>query len=487
MHYKEIPHKEEPYPNQIAVIEEAIPNMQKVGFYGLLLEMGLGKTKSALAIAEILKRRCMINRVLVVCVKAILSTWFEEIKKHSFFEDIFLYSTVKTKKNMFAKKEELQKDSSFTIINLELFQYKNKDLDKWLSEYITDKTIVILDESSKIKTITANRTLSLIHNTKKAGYKIIMTGTAYEENPLDIFSQFEFLKSGFWYRRERDTVSETKKHFYFFKSRYAILQDLHLNEGRTVKIVTGYKRIEEIAAKIAPYVTIQKLEDWEEDLPEKQYQTLTYKMSKKQETLYNQAKEELLIKLDDRQIAIEHAATLCVRLRQLSGGFEPETGRPIDEIPEGVKLLLSELEDYSGKAIIFCTFVAEIEFIMEVLSKKYGEEKIVSYYGATKNREEAIDKFEKEARFFVVNPQTGGYGLNLQFCNLMYFYSRPWGAAQNWQAEARTHRRGQKHACLYKDIVAQDTVQETVLNKIIQKTINRDDWEDMLINVKNLL
>ena len=49
----------------------------------------------------------------------------------------------------------------------------------------------------------------------------------------------------------------------------------------------------------------------------------------------------------------------------------------------------------------------------------------------------------------VLNPDSGAYGLNLQHCSLMYFYSRNFSYAKNVQLEKRIHRPGQKFNCIY--------------------------------------
>ena len=66
--------------------------------------------------------------------------------------------------------------------------------------------------------------------------------------------------------------------------------------------------------------------------------------------------------------------------------------------------------------------------IVKAVSKKYGEDSIVQYYGAVEaeKRQRNIEKFQdpdSKARFFVGNPQTGGYGITLTAANNMIYYS----------------------------------------------------------------
>ena len=101
--------------------------------------------------------------------------------------------------------------------------------------------------------------------------------------------------------------------------------------------------------------------------------------------------------------------------------------------------------------------------------EEYGKENVCTYYGGTVNREAELSRFKESAKFLVLNPQSGAYGLNLQFASLMYLYSRPYSYEQNAQLLDRIHRPGQKNNCIYKDIVHLDTVQEKVIQAFEKK------------------
>ena len=59
--------------------------------------------------------------------------------------------------------------------------------------------------------------------------------------------------------------------------------------------------------------------------------------------------------------------------------------------------LLSLLEEIDGNVIIWATFRRSIEMIQEALAKKYGVEKVASYYGGTaaEERQEIVNAFQK--------------------------------------------------------------------------------------------
>ncbi len=79
-----------------------------------------------------------------------------------------------------------------------------------------------IDESTTIKTPTASRTKNIILLGKQAKYKRIMTGSPITKNPLDLYTQCEFLDP--WLL---DFAS-----YYSFRNRYAEMKTMHLR-GRS--------------------------------------------------------------------------------------------------------------------------------------------------------------------------------------------------------------------------------------------------------------
>jgi SNF2 family DNA or RNA helicase len=131
--------------------------------------------------------------------------------------------------------------------------------------------------------------------------------------------------------------------------------------------------------------------------------------------------------------------------------------------------------------IVWAAFTHEIRMISEALSR-IGS--CVTFFGETSQDErlENVHSFQDgSTRFFVANPRAGGFGLNLQNCHIQYFYSRDLQPAANWQAEARSHRNGQKHACVYKTLVARGTVDERVEDLLNKNTDLRMAVRDMTI------
>jgi len=481
-HHEKIIHKYPPRDNQKISIDNTVDAFMDTGFHGLLLEMSLGKSKVSLNAAEIMKKYNALDRLIIICPKAIQSVWLEEIPKHTHFKaEPVIWENKKTRKQQRLIAGLFTTEFPILILRLEMFQKKNEVLKTFLSSFFEKTTMIILDESSKIKNVATQRTPRLIEYTKDSAYRTILTGTPWTESPLDIFSQMEFLHTGFWYKYTGEwSIKILKKHWYLFKNRYAIMQEIRVGEGRTFKTIVGTRRTEEIAKKIQKHITQQKKIDWL-DLPEKIFQTLHVEMGKEQAKAYSTLKETLILEHGDEVLTVQSAVTLLTRLRQIAGGFYPETGEPIAPKLAGIEMLMEDVSEYPGKVVIAASYVAEIKGIVAALTKEYGADQICTYYGGTKNRDEELVRFKESAKFLVLNPQSGAYGLNLQFASLMYLYSRPYSYEQNAQLEDRIHRPGMKGNAVYKEIIHDGTVQEKVIKALKKKKDVVDKFNELTL------
>ena len=86
-----------------------------------------------------------------------------------------------------------------------------------------------------------------------------------------------------------------------------------------------------------------------------------------------------------------------MRLHQITCGHLKNDDETITEIKNNrIDALLELLEETEGKAIIWANYVYDIKRIVKAISKKYGEDSIVQYYGAVPAdvRQKNIEKFQ---------------------------------------------------------------------------------------------
>ena len=86
-----------------------------------------------------------------------------------------------------------------------------------------------------------------------------------------------------------------------------------------------------------------------------------------------------------------------------------------------------------------------------------------------KDRQKSIDDFSCNKQVLLANKMCGAYGLNLQFCHNVIFYDNDFDFATRAQAEDRVHRLGQKDDVYIYDIVANNTIDEFILDNLLHK------------------
>jgi len=87
-------------------------------------------------------------------------------------------------------------------------------------------------------------------------------------------------------------------------------------------------------------------------------------------------------------------------------------------------------------------------------------------------RQDHIDKNKKKngpTRYFVGNPQTGGYGITLTAANTVIYYSNNYDLEKRLQSEDRAHRIGQTGSVTYVDLVAENTIDDRIIKSLRNK------------------
>jgi len=320
-----------------------------------------------------------------------------------------------------------------------------------------------IDESTTIKSPTANRTKSIIDLGRDVKYKRILTGSPVTKSPLDLFTQCYFLDP--WLLEQQS--------YYSFKTRYAIFKKIYVG-GRSVDIVAGYKNLAELSDKIKSF-SYRVLKDDCLDLPEKTYMKRIVRLTEEQEEVYNQMKKLALAELNGKLVTTASVLTQLMRLHQITcGHFVSNDGTTQKLHNERLDELLNVLNEIEGKVIIWAHYRYDIKIIVDTLIKEYGENSVVTYYGDTTQdeRQDAIKKIqdpESSTRFLVGTPQTGGYGITLTGASTMIYYSNGYDLEKRQQSEARIDRIGQTKNMTYIDIIAEKTVDEKIVQALRKK------------------
>jgi len=457
--------KTKPYKHQLDALE--ISWNKEV--YAYFMEMGTGKTKVLIDNMSMLYDNGKIDGALIIAPKGVVGTWYkQEIPTHlvdHVENKAILWQSNFTKEysrklgNLFKSDADLH----ILIMNVEaLSTTKGVDFaSKFLSSH---NTLMAIDESTTIKNPKAKRTKNILRLSKLAKYRRIMTGSPVTKNPLDLYSQCEYL----------DPFCLDFASFYAFRNRYAEMRTANFY-GRSVQIVAKFRHLDELADKLKPF-SYRVLKEDCLDLPEKTFMKRVIELSKEQKELYAQMKKMALAMLNGKVVTTKTALTQIMRLHQITcGHFTADDGSVQDIKNNRLDELMNVLDEIEGKVVIWAHYQYDVKKIIKEIQKVHGPGSVVDYYGLTPKeiRQNNIEKFQSddEVKYFVGTPATGGYGITLTAASNMIYYSNGYDLEKRLQSQDRIHRIGQKKPVTYIDLIAEDTVDNRIV-KALRKKIN---------------
>lgn len=185
----------------------------------------------------------------------------------------------------------------------------------------------------------------------------------------------------------------------------------------------------------------------------------------------------------DLQDEIASHAMAAERIEDLRAEVE-QLGRLIDEafaIPDNDEQKLealrrcldraefSDLKDGRGKLLIFTEYRATMEHLVRKL-QDWGYTTCTIHGGMpAAARKEAQRLFQDPGTQICVATEAAGEGINLQFCHLMINYDIPWNPNRLEQRMGRIHRIGQQYTVTVFNFVAGNTVEGTILRRLLEK------------------
>lgn len=435
--------------------KQAVEKLQHIKVGALYMEMGTGKTRTAL---ELIYQRLIANKVdhvLWLCPCSVKENLRRDILKHTG-----------------SNQKEL-----ITICGIETLSSSIRENVRLLKLVQSKRVYLVVDESNLVKNHRALRTQNIIRISEYCKYKLILNGTPISKCEKDLFSQ--------WYILDWRILGY--RSFWSFAANH-LEYDSHIR-GKIINTLN----VDYLVRKITPYTyQVKKSECLQ--LPSKTYSTKYYCLSDKQRKHYEDVADVLLFCLDELEPHTIYR--LFAGLQSVIAGFkvtikgkhmqrEPFFENPMDN--PRMELLFDLLDRTDGKVIVFCRYTQEIHDIVFFANKRYGEGTAVAFYGelTQKKRQESIRAFECDSRLFVANKACAGYGLNLQFCNYVIFYNNDWDYATRSQAEDRVHRIGQDHNVHIIDICAANTLDERILKCLWRKESLIDSFKSEIEKQKD--
>lgn len=454
--------------------------------FAALMDMGTGKSLTTVAITG---RRFLdgkIRRVLIAAPSSVCPVWPREYGQFADFPHrvAVLQGT---------KEQRLRTLSYLTapvpkgapeplrvaVINYEAcWRLKSDDGKRdYLMEFAAD--MIVCDESQRIKNPGAKQAKAMHALGDRARYRMILSGTPIQNNPLDVWSQWRFLDA-----------SVFGKSFPQFRGRYAVMGGVGNHQ------YLGARNLDELTRK-AHSIALRVTKEECLDLPEKTFEDRYIELPEASMKLYKQLQRESYAELEGgEEITANNVLTRLLRLQQLTGGFlSGDDGKStavnhakLDALEDIVQAICI---DEGRKLVIFCRFRAEIEAINALVDKLLAPQRLtrVSIWGDVPISERGglVNRFQTDpaCRAFVGNIDACAEGITLNAaCNAVY-YSTNFNSAKYRQSQDRIHRIGQTHKCTYTHLLVPGTIDMHIMQALKSKEeLSRtivDNWKKYFV------
>lgn len=457
---------------------------------GLFVDMGLGKTLSTLATINELNKQHKLDvtrPILIVApIMVALDTWSREAEKWGYDFDVIIniHKTGKKRQELF--EDLLVPKSKPTLLTTNPAQLGP------LLKFLESKgqsdlfQVAIVDELSQVKSVKTNRFKQLTALTKQSEYFIGLTGTPAPNNLLDLYSEVVSIDPKIKYKLGYNFFQYRSDYFRpEYTSPTGVVYRWGLKPHSEQKIYDAV-RSNVVSMKSEGLIDLPKIvfDNRYVTLPKKAH-SIYMKLATKIRKQVAAAESKVNIKIDDEQdITIANSAVLTSKLLQLSSGAIYNDRDEIEADPdssdyevyqdEKFKMLKDIVDTSDSPILVFFYFKSELERM-----KKYFD---FEYLDPSKPSEAKtlIKRWNKgEIPVLVAHPASAGHGLNLQDGgHIMVWLTLPWSNEQYRQSIKRLYRSGQTHPVSVIHIIAQDTVDEDVLQKLDLK----EDGQSRLMN-----
>lgn len=518
-------YKIKPRPQQLTALRRS----KDKDHFAYFMTMRTGKTKVTFDDAARSYRAGKIDALIVLAPNGVQRQWIEQAAEH--FPDDIKYrgafysggATIKEKRRFM----NVSADTTiFRILTINIESSSSKSGQDLLYHIIRDsRCMLVVDESSRIKTPGAKRTRFIVRLAAFATMTRILNGTPITQSIIDLYSQFKFLNP------------HILKHntFTAFKSRYAVIKR-EMNYGGQVKLnayckqrgidmasldidhlswsimngaglkqgkdiyshIVAYKNIEELEKLVAPFTYRLERKDVK-DLPVFIPYRLDVEMPSEQRRIYNELEDEacahlgirpndlLEFFLDENKVEASNSLTKLLKAQQVLGGHVKNIVGDLQYIQHNrIKVLLDFLQDVQGKVIIWARFQPEIQEIAAALIRQYGPDSVTEFHGCVSQARREVNKklFQdrKSACLYLVGQHhAGGVGQTFDAADTIINYSNDFSLYARLQSGERASAFGKKSIAIV-DMVVPGTIDEKILAalKMKQKQAEEFNYDDKL-------
>ncbi len=427
-------------------------------------EVGLGKTITTGILLKECIVRGFVTRALILTPPSLVDQWVAELRD---------------KFNLDFKIIENESDwdnVQFAIASVDRVKTFDKERGCFRHEkaHAIPWDILIVDEAHKMKQRNTTRWRFVDRMQKKRF--LLLTATPFQNDLVELYNLLHLLKRG-----HLGTINEFREKFLFRgNKRYPLnpvelrkrLQEVMLRRRRDETGIDYKKRIPKIEIV---YLTKEEKNIYDSicDLLKTKYfsangdelrgKLIIYAILPKVTSSSRSAVESLTKIAEGEQY---HSETRQLAQDIIEKYSLLKKDSKIEKLIEIVDKILHE--EPNAKILMYTKHPSTLRYIVEKLAP-YNL-KIVEFIGGLEREEKTlrINQFKKEAQV-MISTETGAEGLNFQFCNYLINYDLPWNPMSVEQRIGRLDRIGQTKDMYIYSLATKDTMEEHVVDLIINK------------------
>ncbi|WP_274433974.1 DEAD/DEAH box helicase [Alicyclobacillus sp. ALC3] len=436
-----------PLPHQIETAARVIRDLR--GRAILADEVGLGKTIEAGLVMKEYQLRGLARKMLVLTPASLVLQWTRELNE-------------KFRLGAFAQRNEW----SWTQYDVLVASLDTAKRDPHRSALLSNEwDLVVVDEAHKLKN-SRTRNWQVVNQIPNK-YMLLLTATPMQNELRELHTLITLLKPGAL-GNPQDFVAA------------------HVESRRTPKDPAALK------SQLKTIMIRNRRMDGGTNLPPRQVSVVPLDLTSEELALYDGVQTFLreeythrkearismlpLITLQREICSSPYAAMMTLEKMQ-KRAKQPGASGAIDQLLRlaekiqtytKVDKVIHMLEGIDDKCVVFTEYRATQDFLLYML-KKNGVSAVPFRGGFGRGKKDWMKELFSKHIQVLVATESGGEGINLQFCHNMINFDLPWNPMRLEQRIGRIHRLGQKHNVHVWNLSTNNTIESHIVQLLQEK------------------
>lgn len=429
--------------------KEIVDKLKNLKSAGLFTDTGTGKSYMSIALFQEKWKQKKVKKCLVICLLGKIEEWKRDFEKWQPFDRVIILDG----------KEKTMRDYRLGNWEIAIVNFEKTWRLRDLLIYTDNETMIIIDESHKVKSSKTKQGDFIARLGQRTPYKLILTATPMGNGYIDIYNQFYFL--GF-----------LDMSFSRFESMFVDYHLMYLpGLKRPFKKISGYHNTNMLDNIVKNCCAFYERKVDNEFMPSEIEVEIPLDKS------YSKINRERVYK----DIVLNNVSSKRLALKSLCSGSI--MGKPLINNNEGttkvyqlnknkIDWVKTFLETFSDRVVIFYQYTHQCEQLYEEISKT---KRTVARYNAEHKEKDIF--LENKDCVLLVQYKSGGTGIDwLKQSYVGIFYCLPDSYIEFVQSKGRIDRNGQKKKPLFYILLSQG--EKSVDRMNYEALNNKQDFND---------